>query len=314
MSHTTPGFLARSRVMRELLKNARRYAAADANVLITGETGVGKDTMARFLHAGGPRRRQPFVVVDCPSLASTLVEAELFGHERGAFTDATVSRAGRFEAAGAGTVYLDAVSALNADAQGALLRAVEEKRITRLGGTGAIDIRARILASASADIETAVRDGLFRNDLYHRLRVLPLLIPPLRQRPEEILPLARQFILEIAGGLKRPPPELTADAGNALLRHRWPGNIRELRYTIERVLVSGSAERITIADLPQEVLEEHESYLAPDGPSRPTLDEVERRYIELTLRHARGSQTAAARILGISRKALWEKRKRYGME
>lgn len=314
MSHTTPGFLARSRVMRELLKNASRYAAADANVLITGETGVGKDTMARFLHAGGPRRRQPFVVVDCPSLASTLVEAELFGHERGAFTDATVSRAGRFEAAGSGTVYLNAVSALNADAQGALLRAVEEKRVTRLGGTGAIDIRARILASASADIETAVRDGLFRNDLYHRLRVLPLLIPPLRQRPEEILFLARRFILEIAGGLKRPPPELTADAGNALLRHRWPGNIRELRYTIERVLVSGSAERITIADLPQEVLEEHESYLAPDGPSRPTLDEVERRYIELTLRHARGSQTAAARILGISRKALWEKRKRYGME
>ena len=180
--------------MRELLDAARRYALADANVLITGETGAGKDSLAQFLHANGPRRRLPFVTIDCPGLPATLVESELFGFERGAFTDATTARVGRLEAAGSGTVYLDAVSTLRADAQGALLRVVEEKRVTRLGGNTAIDLRARIIASADADVESAVRDGLFRTDLYHRLRVLPLLIPPLRERQEDILPLARDFI------------------------------------------------------------------------------------------------------------------------
>ena len=314
MRRTRPVFLARSRVIRELLQHAERYAAADANVLITGETGVGKDAMARFLHASGPRCHQPFVVVDCPGLPSTLVEAELFGHERGAFTDATMARAGRLEAAGMGTIYLDAVGGLTADAQGALLRAVEEKRVSRLGGTASIDIRARIVASAGADIEAAVREGAFRTDLYHRLRVLPLLIPPLRERREDILPLAGELILELAERLHRTPPTLGADAAQALLRYRWPGNVRELRYILERALVGGAGDEITSADLSQEVLEGHEAYLAPDGATRPTLVDVERRYIRITLRHAGGSQTEAARILGISRKALWEKRKRYGME
>jgi DNA-binding NtrC family response regulator len=304
---------SRSAPMRTLLRQARRYAEVDATVLITGETGVGKDAFARFLHASGPRRREPFVAVDCPALPDTLVEAELFGHERGAFTDATSARPGRFELAGRGTLYLDAVTRLSSAGQGALLRVVEERRVTRLGGTTAMDVRARIIASADEGVEDAVRAGTLRAELFHRLSVLPVRIPPLRERPEDILPLARRFVADAAARLRRPAPELDATAEDALLRYRWPGNVRELQHAIERVLLAGVGDRVTAASLPQELLESGEAYLAPAGPRRPTLEEVERRYIELTLQHARGNQTRAAEILGISRKALWEKRKRYGL-
>ena len=311
---TRPSALvARSKVMRSVLDEARRYAAADANVLISGETGVGKDAVARLMHLAGSRRKEPFLVVDCPGLPATLVEAELFGHERGAFTDATVARAGRFEAAGRGTVYLDAVSSLTPDAQGAILRVVEEKRVTRLGGASAIDVRARIISSADANIEEAVREGTFRTDLYHRLGVLPLVIPPLRERPEDILPMARAFARAVADEHQRPVPSIAASAEDVLLRYHWPGNVRELRHTLERLIIAGIEGEITATDLPVHVLEGDDAYLAPAGRRRPTLEDVERRYIELVLREVKGSQTRAADILGISRKALWEKRKRYGI-
>jgi two-component system response regulator HydG len=309
--------------MRGLVQQARRYASVDATVLITGETGVGKDALARFIHGSGPRRREPFVAVDCPALAETLVESELFGHERGAFTDATASRPGRFEMAGHGTLYLDAVTGLSPSAQGALLRVLEERRVTRLGGTVATDVRARFIASADAGIEDAVRDGALRAELFHRLHVLPMHIPALRERPEEIIPLARVFLADLSASMRIPAPDLSADAEDALLRYRWPGNVRELRHVLERVLVGGGVGgvgagsgdgAITAAALPGDLLENDEAYLAPAGTARPTLEDVERRYIQLTLQHAKGNQTRAAAILGISRKALWEKRKRYGLQ
>ncbi len=193
-----PPILTASPQSRRLLQLARRYAGVDATVLITGETGVGKDALARYIHASGPRRHEPFVVVDCPALPSTLVEAELLGHERGAFTDAGLARAGRFELAGRGTLYLDAVTELNLSGQGALLRLVEERRVTRLGGTAAIDVRARIIASADTTIEQRVADGLLRAELFHRLRVLPMHVPPLRERPDDIPLLARHFIQTVS--------------------------------------------------------------------------------------------------------------------
>jgi DNA-binding NtrC family response regulator len=309
-----PALVARSKAMRTVLNEARRYALADANVLIIGETGVGKDAVAHLMHQAGPRRKEPFLVVDCAGLPASLVEAELFGHERGAFTDATVARAGRFEAAGRGTVYLDAVTALSPDAQGAMLRVVEEKRVTRLGAAGATDVRARIISSADATIEGAVREGTFRTDLFHRLSVLPLVIVPLRERPEDILPMARSFLAAIARDHGRAAPAFAPDAEDLLLRYRWPGNVRELRHVLERVIVGGIGERVTASDLPLTMLEGDQAYAAPAGKKRPTLEEVERRYIELVLRDAKGNQTKAAAILGISRKALWEKRKRYGLE
>jgi DNA-binding NtrC family response regulator len=253
------------------------------------------------------------VTVDCPGLPETLVESELFGHERGAFTDATAARAGRFELAGHGTLYLDAVTRLTPSGQGALLRVVEERRVTRLGGTAPSEVRARIIASADAGVEDAVRDGTLRPELYHRLSVLPLHVPPLRDRADEIMPLARLFVARTAARLNRAAPGIGADAEDAFARYRWPGNVRELQHVLERVLVAGVGDTIRVADLPLDLLEADDAYMAPVAAARPTLEQVERRYIELTLLYAKGNQTRAAAILGISRKALWEKRKRYGL-
>jgi DNA-binding NtrC family response regulator len=307
------GLVARSRAMRALLDELARFAAADANVLIAGETGAGKDMVARALHLTGPRRGEPFVQIDCPSLPATLLESELFGHERGAFTDATTARPGRFEVAGRGTVYLDRVNELPLEIQPKLLRLVEEKRGERLGSNVVFDVRARVIASTDTGIEERVRSGSFRRDLYHRLNVLPLVVPPLRDRRSDILPLARTFLREAAARAGRAVPVLTRGAAAALQAHGWPGNVRELRHVLDRAVLSTDRNRIDVADLPLEVLDP-QACIDPRQASRPTLDGIERQYIEFVLREVRGRQTRAAAILGISRKALWEKRKRYGLE
>jgi len=308
-------FIAKSAAMRRLLQEVRRYAAADANVLITGETGVGKDRIAEALHQAGPRRRHPFVKIDCASMPPTLMEAELFGFERGAFTDASAAKAGRFEMAGSGTLYLDAVNELPLDLQGKLLRVVEDKRVERLGGVAVIDVKARIVASAAEGIEQAVRADAFRDDLFHRLRVLPLHVAPLRERRADILPLARAFVKDACARHGRPLARLSREAQGVLLRYPWPGNVRELKHAIERAVVElepGEAA-IAPAQLPIDLLAEPATYMGSGPADRPTLEELERRYLELVLRETRGRQTEAARVLGISRKALWEKRKRYGL-
>jgi DNA-binding NtrC family response regulator len=301
--------------MRELLDQIRRFAAADANVLISGETGVGKDAIAYALHVAGPRTLHPFIKVDCPSIPQNLVESELFGHERGAFTDASVARAGRFELAGRGTVYLDNVGELPLEGQAKLLRLVEEKRAERIGGTSSYALNARVVASAEANLEAAVRDGTFRGDLYHRLRVLPIKVPPLRERREDVLPLAREFLNDARRRHARGALRFTTAAISALERHAWPGNVRELKHTIERAVLSlePGREELDSGDLPLELFEEATAIFEEDSGGRPTLDTVERRYIELVLRHAKDNQSEAARILGISRKALWEKRRRFGL-
>jgi len=298
--------------MRALVAEIRRYAGADANVLITGGTGSGKDLVARTLHALSARRRHPFVVVDCPGLAATLIESELFGHERGAFTDATVSRAGRFELAGQGVVYLDRVDELPLESQAKLLRLVEQKQVERLGSNVSMPVRARVIASASDGIVQAVREGRFRTDLYHRLRVLPLRVPSLSERAGDLPVLARQILADRAAAAGRPAT-LTRDALAALSAYNWPGNVRELAHVLERVLLTTDARSIGAADLPDTLLSP-EAIVEGAVEGRPTLDELERRYIAVVLKETRGNQSRAADILGISRKALWEKRKRYGMK
>jgi DNA-binding NtrC family response regulator len=307
-------FLAHSRVMRALAEQIRRFAAAEANVLITGETGTGKNAVAREIHARGERARLPFITIDCASLPTSLIDSELFGHERGAFTDAVAARAGRFELAGRGSLYLDAVTELSIEAQSKLLRIVEEKQVERLGGHNSFVVEARIVASADARIEDAVRGGTFRGDLYHRLRVLPISIPPLRERTEDVLPLAKHFLKRLAAAAGRQAPSLTREAGAALRDYAWPGNVRELDHVISRAFETTRDNAVALGDLPHEILEA--AAIDPDRAlaRRPTLDEVERRYIAATLGHVRGNQTEAARLLGISRKALWEKRKRYGLD
>jgi DNA-binding NtrC family response regulator len=308
-------FVAHSRAMRAVAEQVRRFARADSNVLIAGETGTGKNAVARELHLRGPRAKLPFVTIDCASLSASLIDSELFGHERGAFTDAVTARAGRFELAGNGTVYLDAAGELPLEAQGKLLRIVEDKRVERLGGHTAVAIGARIVASAGSGIEDAVRAGAFRTDLFHRLRVLPIFIPALRDRPDDVLPLARYFLKRAAAEARRATPALTRHVEDALRDYAWPGNVRELHHAIDRALQTAEGgEAITLDHLPPEILEAPALRADVDLARRPTLDEVERRYIAATLRHVRGNQTDAAAILGISRKALWEKRKRYGLD
>jgi two-component system, NtrC family, response regulator HydG len=300
--------------MRALVDQLRRFASIDSNVLISGETGTGKNAVARELHARGPRARRPFVVVDCAALTATLIDSELFGHERGAFTDAVAARPGRFELAANGTVYLDAVTELSIEAQGKLLRIVEEKRVERLGGQISLVVPARVVASADSHVEDAVREGRFRGDLFHRVGVLPIRIPPLRERPEDIAPLAKHFLGRAAADAGRGVPAMSPDALAALRDYSWPGNVRELKHVVERALAAADGGTITLRELPPEILDG--PALRPDDVAgrRPTLDEVERRYIAATLQHVRGNQTKAAQLLGISRKALWEKRKRYGLD
>src|SRR5262245_30121773 len=225
-------FVAKSRMMRALVDQVRRFARASSNVLISGETGTGKNAIARELHVRGPRARHPFVAIDCASLSASLIDSELFGHERGAFTDAVAARPSRFELAGDGTVYIDAVSELSLEAQGKLLRIVEDKHVERLGGHTTFLIGARIIASAGAGIEDAVREDSFRTDLYHRLRVLPIFVPALRDRADDVLPLARYFASRAAAA-GAPMPVFSRDVATVLCDYTWPGNVRELRHVIE---------------------------------------------------------------------------------
>ena len=298
--------------MRVLAAALQRYARADANVLVTGETGVGKDLVARLLHDLSVRRREPFVVVDCPVLAPALIEAELFGQELGAFTDATVARPGRFELAGEGTLYLDRVDELPVEAQGKLLRLVEQKQVERLGSSVSVPVRARIVASASSDMDRAVREGRFRTDLFHRLRVLPLYVPALRERTGDLPALVRRLLADLAAST-RTVTKVTPGAMAALAAYDWPGNVRELRHVLERAVMAGATKIIDIADLPAELVSP-ERTAAGISAARPTLEDLERQYIEFILRETKGNQSRAASVLGISRKSLWEKRKRWEKE
>ena len=284
--------------MRALVDQVRRFARTDSNVLIAGETGTGKNAVAHELHARSPRAAAPFVTVDCAALSATLIDSELFGHERGAFTHALAARAGRFEVAAGGTVFLDAVTELPLEAQGKLLRIVEDKRVERLGGSTAITVTARIVASADAGVEDLVVSGAFRSDLYHRLRVLPILVPPLRERPEDVLPLARYFLQRAAKRARREPPALPRDVAAALRDYAWPGNVRELRHAVERAEQVADGAPLALDHLPPEILDAPALGAATALARRPTLDEVEARYIAATLKHTRGNQTDAAKLLG----------------
>jgi DNA-binding NtrC family response regulator len=298
--------------MREVLQAVSRLAGARSPVLVEGESGTGKDLVARLLHDEGPRRSGPFVKIHCPSVPGDLLESELFGHERGAFTDARAAKPGRIESAEGGTLYFDQVQDLPPPLQAKILRVVEEKRFERLGGTRTLEVDLRIVSSSSVDLRRAVGAGTFREDLYHRLGVVPLKIPPLRDRRDDILPLAELFLLRERerGATKASAFE---EAAAALLKgYFWPGNVRELRAVVERAALYAPGDRVSSAALPAHLLEQPKTLWA-GRDSRPSLKDLEQAYIRYILEQTEGSQTRAAEILGISRKALWEKRRRYGI-
>jgi DNA-binding NtrC family response regulator len=306
------GIVARSRAMRELLPLVVRLAETRSPVLVEGESGTGKDLVAHWLHYGGPRRNGPFIKVHCPSIPGELLESELFGHERGAFTDARQAKAGKIEMGAGGTVYFDQIQDLTPAMQAKLLRVVEERRFERVGGTRTIDVDVRFVASSNVDLAEAVRTGRFREDLFHRLNVVPLRLPSLRNRREDIIPLAMAFLARERARGSTEASGFTPETADLLRGYLWPGNVRELRALVERASLLTPTGELGPAALPPNVLEQPATLWA-GRDRRPTLKEVELAYIRYVLEAVNGNQTRAAGVLGISRKALWEKRRRYGI-
>ena len=307
-----PGVVAASRAMRELVPLVLRLAETRSPVLLQGESGTGKDLVAHWLHYGGPRREGPFIKVHCPSIPAELLESELFGHERGAFTDARHAKAGKIEMAAGGTLYFDQVQDLVPPLQAKLLRVIEERRFERVGGVHTFEVDVRFVASANVDLAEAVRGGRFREDLYHRLNVVPLRLVPLRNRREDVLPLAEAFLARERERGTTAATGFAPETAEVLKGYLWPGNARELRSVVERAALVVRAGEVPPSALPPQLIEQPATLWA-GRDRRPTLKDVEQAYIRWVLDAVGGSQTRAAAVLGISRKALWEKRRRYGI-
>ena len=300
-------------LMIELLERARRYAAAAACVLVTGESGTGKEMMARFLHRHSRRANGPFVAVNCAAIPDNLLESELFGHERGAFTGAVGRRVGKFEEAHGGTLLLDEISEMEPRLQAKLLRAIQEREIDRVGGTRAVPVDIRLVATSNRDLGQAVAAGTFRADLLFRLDVLRLRLPPLRDRPADIEVLARAFATRLARLNGLPDRSLAAAALLRLRAMPWRGNVRELENCIHRAVVLARGARIELEDLGLDGDRPHEPATAAQGSLvGRTVAEVERQMIVDTLRHTLGNRTHAAGILGISIRTLRNKLREYG--
>ena len=284
-----------------LTRAARVLPHADATVLVTGETGTGKELLARALHYGGPRAAAPFVELNCAALPSALLESELFGHERGAFTDAKAAKPGLFEVAAGGTLFLDEIDSLALELQSKLLRALEQKAVRRLGATTSRSLDVRIVAATNTRLDRAVAEGRFREDLYYRLNVVTLELPPLRARGDDVLRLVQHFLGKFCKQYSLPEPTLTADTRRALLAHSWPGNVRELRNVVERTLLLSAAGRFELEPLERATPQQPG---AGELPFPASLAEVQRAAAHAMLELTAGNRSEAARRLGVSRSRL----------
>lgn len=304
--------VGRSEPILKLFQRMERIAASDAAVLVKGESGTGKELVARWLHQRSPRGGAPFVAVNCAALPETLIEAELFGHEKGAYTGATRARKGRFQLAHGGTLFLDEVAEVPLPAQAKLLRVLQEREIEPLGGSVTIKVDVRIVSATHRDLKARIRDGLFREDLFYRLKVLDLIIPPLRQRPGDLRVLAEHFLKRFS--LPGSAPALSPSAWAALSNYDFPGNVRELEHAIQHAVVMAGDEDIDVMHLPTEILGAVEPDAVPESglaPLATAVREFEREYLRRALVLSGGNKTQTARLLGISRKNLWEKLKSH---
>jgi two-component system, NtrC family, response regulator HydG len=306
------GIVAKSSTMRQVVDLARRVAKVDSTVLITGESGSGKERIARLVHEESTRAAGPFIAVNCGAITETLLESELFGHARGAFTGATQDRPGLFEAANGGTLLLDEVGEVSPGMQVKLLRALQEREIRRVGENKSRRVDVRVLAATNRDLAHGVAGGAFRQDLYYRLKVVELHVPPLRERRDDVLPLARVLLADAALRMKRKISALAPGAADQLLRYEWPGNVRELENAMERAVALARGTRVELEDLPEEIRRAFPRPVAIRGTVRP-LDEVEKEYILAALELNGGNQTHTAEQLRIGSATLYRKLKSYGL-
>jgi len=306
-SYSLEKILGTSKLMEEVLDQVRQVADSRANILVEGESGTGKELVARAIHGLSPRRQGPFVAVHCAALSAQLLESELFGHEKGAFTGAVERRIGRFEQAEGGTLFLDEIGEIDAATQVKLLRALGERTIERVGGNKPIEVDVRLVAATHRNLETMVREGKFREDLFFRIRVVQIGLPPLRERPEDIPILAEHFRREYAKENSKGDLGLSAGAMQTLQGYRWPGNVRELRTAIEHGVVMARGKGIEAKDLPASVREGGRGGegVRPSGTVK--LEDLERQAMEMALRKTNQNVTEAAKLLGISRRTLHRK-------
>lgn len=297
--------------MQDLLKRVAYVATTRATVLIQGESGTGKELIAAAIHRNSKRREQPYVRLNCASLAESVLESELFGHEKGAFTGATTRREGRFKQADGGTLLLDEISEIPASIQVKLLRFLQEREFERVGGNESLHVDVRVLAAANRDLKKLVHEGRFREDLYYRLAVVRLDVPPLRARPSDIIPLARRFLKQAARENEVDVTGFTPAAERALMNYGWPGNVRELQNAVEHAVILAESELVDAQQLPIQTAETTSRWpLAIPGV---TLAELERYAITETLKAVSGSPAKAAKLLGVSRRTIQYRMREYGL-
>jgi two-component system response regulator HydG len=300
--------IAASKEIKEVLTKVTQVAPTEATVLIEGESGTGKELIARAIHQGSPRRDRPFIPINCSSFPETLLESELFGYEKGAFTGAEKGRKGLFEAAHQGTLFLDEIGDMPRPLQGKLLRALQEGEVRRLGSTDPIKVQVRIVTATNQQIEALVAEGILRDDLFYRLNVVRIFVPPLRERRNDIVPLAQHFLKIYQKRAQKAIKGFAPEAIQAMLKHPWPGNVRELENAVERGVILARSSSITKQDLSL-------GLPLPEGGARgkATLKELQRHHILSALERHGGNQAKAARELGIGRNTLWRRLKEYGL-
>ncbi|MGD8534735.1 MAG: sigma-54 dependent transcriptional regulator [Candidatus Aminicenantes bacterium] len=300
------GIVAKSPKMLKIFELIKTVAPTNATVLINGKTGTGKEVVARAIHHQSQRRKKPFIATSCASLPESLLESELFGHEKGSFTGAIERKKGKFEAGDGGTLFLDEIGEINANTQIHLLRALEEKKITRVGGNEEISVDVRVVAATNRNLKTLVKEGIFREDLYYRLNVVTIDLPPLKERTEDILPLAEHFLKKYAEDNNKTIKKFSPEVVEFMLNYSWPGNVRELENMIERGVILSEKKAITLTELPQDIIH-------PTSAEGKTIEAVTKSHILNVLEETKGNISKAAKILGVRRMTLYNKLKKYDL-
>jgi transcriptional regulator with PAS, ATPase and Fis domain len=294
---------------------AESVAVTDSTVLLQGESGTGKEVVARYIHDQSPRAGKPFLSINCGALPESLLESELFGHVKGSFTGASRDKDGLFSAAGDGTFFLDEIGETTPATQVKLLRVLQQREVIPVGATEAKPVHARVIAATNRDLEEEIKRGNFRSDLYYRLNVISIILPPLRERPNDIPLLAELFLKRTGEARGEPPRELAREALEAMQKYSWPGNVRELENALERAAILAKGDSIPLSALPERVVEPKSEPLVTDAvQANPTLDTIERAYIMWVLENEGGNKARTAEVLGIDSSTLYRKLSRYGLD